>query len=699
MGRTAVLRRRQNAAKEHSGLTAVELCEEASLALAEGNLGAAERAYVAAIGLGVQNSDTFNNLAAIYDKRKVNSEKALDLVRRAFELAPESLAIRGNYLRLLQRQIEVLELAGKYREALPLHLCRVAVEPESAAAQHALGRCYTRVGQSEVALRHYARAINLEPNNQAHYNDLGLACFELRLLAEAQGAFQKVLELNPKSFVAFNHLGLLANLMGVMNVAVNMMRRAVEIAPNCGEAHNNLALFLREQGELSECRLHYEKAIRLNPDREKIFSGYLLSLNDDPAAEPGWVAAEHRRFEKLVRRSGRELAPRSAEPERRLRVGYISPDFRMHSVGYFIAPLLEAHAREVVEVTCYATGLWEDEMTERIRRGTDRWRKAFGMSDDDLALLIQEDQIDVIIELSGHTGDNRLAMLAERVAPVQVTYLGYPNTTGLSNIDYRITDAAADPPGVSDAWCTEKLVRIGGGFLAYSPPPFARDIQVAELPAGKVNHITFGSFNNLAKINDAVLDVWAAILAQAPQSRLLIKARGLRDDRIKVRILNALTTRGGVAEDRVCLMGHERSAVEHLRVYNHVDVTLDTFPYNGTTTTCEALWMGVPVLTLSGRCHAGRVGESLMSRVGLTEFVTNDVTGYIEKAVSFSKRWEGLAELRSGLRQRLLASPLMDARRLASGLEAACREAWRAYCRSCSGGLSLRSRAQAAGKT
>jgi len=682
MSRRAELRRRQNAVKEVPALKAARLCRAAKLAIAQGNLNLAEEAYGTAIKLGTRDPEAFNDLATIYDKNGVKAEECLALLSRALELAPGHQIIRRNFLNLLQRLLAHLEQAGRFREALPLHLRRVANEPQSAVAQRALAYCYTKVGQSEAAIPHFAQAINLDPNNPGYYNDLGLAWLALHRLSEAQAAFQRLLELDPQSVRAFLHLGILANITGLTDVAVNMMRRALQVDPNCVEAHNNLAMFLREQGELAECRRHYQQALRLNPDQASVFSGYLLSLNDDPMADPNSVAAEHCRFDGIVKRSPRLLTPRSLDPEKRLRIAYLSPDFRTHSVAHFIAPLLEAHDRSVVETTCYATSNAEDAMTERIRQAAEHWRPVFRMSDDDLAALIQDDQIDVLIELSGHTADNRLPMLAERVAPVQITYLGYPNTTGLASMDYRITDAVADPLGVTDGWHTEKLLRVEGGFLAYSAPPFAREMPVAEPPARKAGAITFGSFNNLAKTNDTLLQIWAAILARVPGSRLLLKAHGLRNEGARRRILKVLAAYGGIAPERVCFMGHERSAADHLQRYHEVDLALDTFPYNGTTTTCEALWMGVPVLTLQGRCHAGRVGASLLSRVGLQEFVAQNQSDYVEKAVAWAKGRESLGELRSSLRERLLGSPVMDAGRLARGLETAFREAWRAYCRS-----------------
>ncbi len=680
MSTNAKLRGRQAEVKGHAERRAAKFCAQAKVALARGDLNAAEKAYVAAIGLGSQDLDAHNNLAAIYDKKGSKAEEELALLGKAASLAPQNALVRQNLVKVLRREACSLDQAGRLQEALGLFLRWAEVDPDSAAAQRAVGYCYSKLRQWRTAIQYFTVAINREPENATYYCDLGLACFELGLLAEAKGAFQRVLELDPKSVYAFTHLGLIANLTGMMWVAVNMTRRALEIDPNCGQAHNNLALFMRDQGALAECRRHYQEAVRLRPDDAKIYSGYLLSLNDDPDADQNWVAAEHRRFERIVKRSGRMLGARSLDPERRLRIAYLSPDFRTHSVAFFIAAVLEEHDRSAVEITCYATGNKDDEMTARIRAAAERWREAYRMSDSELAALIQEDAIDVIVELSGHTGNSRLAMLSERTAPVQITYLGYPNTTGLESMDYRITDAVADPEGDGDVWCTEKLVRLEGGFLAYSPPSYARDLEVGELPFRKTGRITFGSFNNLAKINDKVLECWAAILARVQGSRILLKARGLRDERIKERMLTALANGGAIVGERVCLMGHERSIEKHLRMYNEVDLALDTFPYNGTTTTCEAMWMGVPVVTLAGRCHAGRVGASLLTRVGLEGWVASDRADYIEKAASWAGNPAGLAELRMGLRERLRASPLMDAKRVARRLEAVYREAWRTYC-------------------
>ena len=659
-----------------------KLGDDGNLAALRGDWEGARKAYEQAVAQGAENPDIYNNLATVYEKLGAKNEEAMPLLARAYELDAGNPDIRNNFLKILRREIVVLEKKGQYRDALPLAIRWVEIEPDSASAQRELGNCYAKTGNLETAAKHFTRAINLEPNNAFYYNDLGLVCFEMRWLAEAQGAFQEVLRLNPESVVAYLHLGLLANLTGLTGLAVSFLRRALEKDPQCSEAQNNIALFLRDQGELLACRHHYQQALELKPKDAGVLSGYLLSLNDDPNADPAWVAAEHRRFQCAVPGVPRVVPVGDLSPSRRLRVGYLSPDFRTHSVAYFIAPTIEYHDREAVEVWCYSTGHAEDDMSARIKAAAGNYRHVYRMSDADLADLIQTDRIDVLVELSGHTCDNRLAMLARRVAPVQVSYLGYPNTTGLAEMDYRITDAIADPPGLTEAWYTERLVRMEGGFLAYQPPAFARGLLASVEPARQANRVTFGSFNNLAKINDVVLDAWAAILQQVPGSTILLKARGLRNEEVKGRILAAFAARGIEDENRILLMGHERSAEDHLRLYNQMDLALDTFPYNGTTTTCEALWMGTPVLTFEGASHAGRVGASLLTHAGLGELVAKDRQGYIDRAVALGKDWDALGKLRAGLRERFASSPVMDASRLARGLEKAYREAWQVYCAS-----------------
>jgi predicted O-linked N-acetylglucosamine transferase (SPINDLY family) len=319
-------------------------------------------------------------------------------------------------------------------------------------------------------------------------------------------------------------------------------------------------------------------------------------------------------------------------------------------------------------------------MTQRISAAVETFVPCHGWSNDRLATRIRDDKIDILIELSGHTSGHRLAMLRNRVAPIQMTYLGYPNTTGLSAMDWRITDELADPSGYSEVFYTEKLARIEGGFLAYSVNDFMKDLPVGALPAEKGKGFTFGSFNNLAKVNEDVLAAWIRILNRLPHASLIMKARGMHDKRVTERLFHIFRC-AGIEESRIVLKGHELFMKEHLACYNEIDLALDTFPYAGTTTTCEALWMGVPVVTLAGDKHAGRVGVSLLTHIGLEECIGQTVDDYIENAVRLASNLPRLAALRKSMRKQMLVSPLMDYERMARGIEKIFQQAWIEHCR------------------
>jgi predicted O-linked N-acetylglucosamine transferase (SPINDLY family) len=352
----------------------------------------------------------------------------------------------------------------------------------------------------------------------------------------------------------------------------------------------------------------------------------------------------------------------------RVRIGYLSYDYRQHPIAHFIDPVLRYHDRTGFEVFCYHTDPRADAITARLKGWVEHWRSVPAVTDDELEQVLRDDQLDILVELSGHSDGNRLRVLARRVAPVQVTYLGYPNTTGLASIDYRITDALADPPGESDEFNCEKLVRLPEGFLCYSAPDAGAPSRIP--PLRRKGHISFGSFNNFPKITPACIALWARVLASVPDSTLFIKTHGLDDPGLRTLLLERLT-RAGIRTGRVSVAGPTRSHREHMEAYSEVDIALDTFPYHGTTTTLDALWMGVPVITLAGDRHAARVGASILSVLGLADFVARTPDEYAAAAVRLSGDAERLEDLGRALRQRLASSPLTDGRGFTANLEAA----------------------------
>ncbi len=365
------------------------------------------------------------------------------------------------------------------------------------------------------------------------------------------------------------------------------------------------------------------------------------------------------------------------ETPRRLKVGYVSPDLCQHSVAYFVEPLLRAHNRQAVEVYCYADVTRPDPVTARLKGYADHWLTTVGQLDGDLAERIRVDGIDILVDLAGYTSGNRLGVFARKPAPIQVTWLGYPNTTGLDTIDYRIVDAVTDPIGEADAWASETLLRLEGGFLCYSPmgdwppPTFP--------PCLASDRITFGSFNNPAKLSDSTLDMWAKLLDRLPRAGLLLKGKPFGDETTRALFQSRLAERG-VDLARVELAPWQSIEVMHLELYGRVAVALDSFPYNGATTTCEALWMGVPVVTLLGNRHAGRVGASLLTQIGLTDWIARSAEEYLDIATMLAEDPAKLKDLRQALRPRLLRSPLCDAHAFACKLEAAYRNMWKRWC-------------------
>jgi len=493
---------------------------------------------------------------------------------------------------------------------------------------------------------------------------------------KAEECYKKLLEWRP-SAAAYNKLGCLCQYMGRMSEAVQYQRKAVEAEPDRPELWANLARVLMETGSMQEGIDLLRKAIEKMPDNPQACSNFLLRLHQEAELDPQTLFEEHKRWGRIhapadLARTAHHNIP---EPDRRLRVGYISPDFHRHSVAYFFESLLDGHDRQAVEVYGYGSVEFEDQITECLKEKFDSYRNIRDMDDEAVAGLIEQDQIDILVDLAGHVGDNRLLVLARKPAPIQVTYLGYPNTTGMQAVDYRLTDTLADPPELQQFY-TEELVFLSEGFLCYRPPDFAPPI--GPLPADEKGYITFGSFNNNCKINPVVTKLWAEVLRANDNSRLLLKLKGGDEPEIGDCYLGRFE-QFGIARERIDIFGW-KSPAEHLQMYGRIDIALDTYPYNGTATTCEALWMGVPAVSLIGECHASRVGLSILTRVGLEFFACSTPQEYVAKAAALATNRPALGRIRSSMRARIAASGLCYAKGFASQVEAAYREMWYRWC-------------------
>jgi protein O-GlcNAc transferase len=411
------------------------------------------------------------------------------------------------------------------------------------------------------------------------------------------------------------------------------------------------------------------------------YRSFVFSMLYDPSYDVQAIFTEHVKLaEQFENPLLSDIIPHTNEKtlNRRLKIGYVSPDFRRHSVAYFIEPVLSSHNRDHFEIFCYYLISLEDEVTARIKRRTDHWKSIAEMKYDLAAELIRRDGIDILVDLAGHMYKS-LLLFARKPAPVQVTWIGYPATTGFSTMDYKIVDNYTDPPGLTERFYSEKLLRMPECFLCYQPD---RDSpEVSALPALTSGEITFGSFNKFAKVTPEVVTLWSTILRRIPNSLLILKSSSFADMNI-LQNVKGMFARHDIDSVKIDFLPFTASFSEHLKSYSHIDIGLDPFPYNGVTTTCEALWMGVPIITLEGNAHASRVGGSLLSSVGLRELIAQTSDEYISIAVNLARNLKKLRSLRGELRNMMRYSPLCDAKRFTGNLEICYRQIWEKWCKS-----------------
>jgi predicted O-linked N-acetylglucosamine transferase (SPINDLY family) len=530
------------------------------------------------------------------------------------------------------------------------------------------------MGQLDEALAVISRAITLNcpsPDSLAH---LGLALANRGQMDEAIPLLEKSAELRPDASVLLN-LGNTLKWRGRLNESNQAYQRALQLRPDMAPAHLNLATNFCSQARLDEALEAFRQAIRFGGDDPQFQSGYIHALHYHPAFDAQAILQEHLawadRFAEPL--TGQKIPYRNnRSPERRLKLGYVSPDFRDHPVGRFLLPLFAHHDHGQFEIWCYSSPRAFDGVTQTLRGGADQWIEVGGLSDEQLAQRIREDQIDVLVDLSLHTAGNRLLAFARKPAPVQLTWLAYPGTSGLSPMDYRLSDPYLDPPG-SDANYVEKTVRLPACFWCYQAPPGAPPVN--PLPALREGRVTFGCFNNFFKASEPAIELWASVLANVPGSRMLIHSQpGSHLDCVR-----AIFARAGVRPERLEFFGFFPTD-QYRRQHHSIDIALDTTPYSGGTTTCDSLWMGVPVVTLAGRTAVGRAGVSILTNARLSDLVAQTPQQYVQIATTLAMDLSRLANLRSNLRSQLLHTPLMDAACFAADMQIALREMWRTWC-------------------
>lgn len=522
----------------------------------------------------------------------------------------------------------------------------------------------------------YGKVINLVKAPFEARVELGVLLSRRGATDEAVEQYRQALKLRPQHPLALRNLGALLRTGSRLEEAVGLLEEAVQRAPLDPASHSHLGIALSAQGEHARALSHLRKAVQLASSELVYHDNLLLLLHYADTVSRDELAEAHRNYGRVAAAQVAPLPSVTPAPllGRRLRVGYVSADFRRHSVAFFLEPLLERRDTASFEVYAYSQVKQLDEVSLRLQGLVDGWRDINGLRDREAAELIRADHIDVLIDLAGHTNGNRLTVFAHKPAPVQLTYLGYPNTTGLSSIDYRITDAEADPENLTEGLHSEALLRLDTGFLCYRPPEPHPEVSAPPSSLGRAP--TFGSFNALSKISDATLSMWAKLLRDTPEARLRLKHGFLSQPESRQRFEQKLAEHG-LPLERIDLVGHVPELFGHLAAYADVDVALDTYPYHGTTTTCDALYMGVPVVSLQGDTHVARVGASLLRRADLSDLAVTTPEQYVATAQALLRDETRRVKLRSEMRDRLFAGGLTDATRFTRAFESALLHAFK----------------------
>lgn len=625
----------------------------------------AESAYFRALSIRANYAEAYNNLGLLYDANGQNS-KAVSSFQKAISVKADFAQAYNNLGLSLHRTQQYSDAIAQFHQAIQL-------QPNYAEAYNNLAASLQAVGALAEAEAMARKSIAINPLCASSYNNLGNLLQETGRLEEAEDMLKKALEINSGLPDAYNNLGNLYQGRKKYGEAYLYYQRAVELNPNDPNSWSNLGTVSQALGEFHQAIACYQKALEIDPHYHNAHSNLLFALNylSENAPEKDFELAV-RYGESVAEKASRFTQWNCERSPSRLRVGIVSGDMLSHPVGYFLENVVKEINPESIELFAYATHHQEDALTERIRPRFAQWRSIYGIPDPVVASLIHDDAVHILIDLSGHTAFNRLAMFAYKAAPVQASWLGYFATTGVKEIDYLIADPWTLPVS-EEPFFTEKIWRLPETRLCFTPPDAF--VETSQLPALTNGYITFGCFNNLGKLNDEVVKTWAEILLATPTNRLMLKAPQLLEpatqEKTKMRFAQY-----GVNPDRLILEGPS-SRTEYLKKYHLIDIALDPFPFTGGTTSAETLWMGVPVLTLTGDRFIGRQGVGLMENAGLHAWVAKDKKSYIELAIQHSTAITELAKLRNGLRQQVLDSPVFDAKRFAAHFEQALWGMWR----------------------
>ncbi|MDL2337019.1 MAG: tetratricopeptide repeat protein [Pseudomonadota bacterium] len=621
-----------------------------------------------ALKLAPDDAEVNNRLGVICLSQN-RLEQAEALFTQAVASQPTMASALGNLGIVLHARGDLAGAQARFREAL-------ALQPDSPENLANLGAILQAQRRSAEARACFERALEMSPRMAGIHCNLGLNCIEAGLWAQAEASLRKAIELQPQLYQAHDGLGLVLREKRQLSAAEASCRQALAIAPQDPSSLSHLGVILSDSGRLKEAAACLRQAAQLRPDDASLFTSYLFCLTQDEAVSADELFREHRAFGAHFEARAavhRKAHTNQRDPERKLRVGFVSGDLRNHAVAYFVDPVWAAIDRDRIEIRVYSTCGEEDFVTAHLRQLSDAWVQVESMSDDELTEQIRHDEIDVLFDVSGHTAHNRLPVFCRKPAPVQVTWLGYPNSTGLMSMDYMLCDRFNSPHGLFERYYTEKFARIptSGAFIQNLDAP-----PVNDLPMLTNGYVTFGSFNRISKLGDRVIATWARVMHRVPGSRLLLGS--VSDEQVRTSLTQRFE-RQGITADRLDLRP-TLPLNDYLRLHHEVDLILDTWPYTGGTTTNHALWMGVPVLTIEGPSRAHCQAASGMGKMGLPEWIAMDPDDFVERAVRLGSDPAALAALRSGMRDRWRSAPLRQPTLVARGLEAAARQMWQRWC-------------------
>jgi len=572
---------------------------------------------------------------------------------------------------------DCLRQLGRHHDAYSYFSKVLERAPDYPPVHENLAGFFLQKEQHEQALFHAQKAEEHSKNNSQFLYHYGLILIGLNQLHLAATQFEKVLDIASDHYGAIINLSLIKILLGETNKAKTMLLDLNKAHPKSYNVLLNLGFCNEQQGNIDQALDYYKQAASTNDkDRLSAYSGQLLLHHYQWNISPESLFKYHSQFlDQFEKKNLFHFNMSDYSSQAKINIGYVSPDFRKHPVGFFIHPILKGHDKTSFNVFCYSATVQKDDMTKNIEEMVYKWTDIRSLSNSAICQAIQKDRIHILIDLAGHTTNNCLGVFAMKPAPIQASYLGYPGTTGISQIDYRITDPWADLPD-ADIYYAEKLVRMPKCFLCYQPDTQAP--PVADLPSQKNGWISFGSFNRIPKLNDNLLDIWAHILKRLKKSRLFLKTKGFNDPEIIKRFKTFFEKRG-IEQNRLILLGHSPTREQHLSLYNQMDIALDTYPYHGTTTTCEALWMGVPVITLEGSAHVSRASISILQNIGLKDCIAKSPEDYINKAIQMVSDLSLLRQIRLKLRSIVRSSSLCQQQVYISDLEQMYQWMWRQY--------------------